>query len=83
MPMKKVRWSASDDAHLKALVGSGASAARASVVLQRSITVTKSRARYLHTPFRSEIELKKARKELYQISADGSFVKGRRFPVMD
>jgi hypothetical protein len=44
-------WTEEDDALLRRLVASGASATRASVALKRSKTHTQARARELGTPF--------------------------------
>ena len=70
MPMKKTPWSDSDIERLKILVGSGASAVRASVALKRGLAVTKNKARDLCIPFRSEAEMKKDRKRMFQNSTD-------------
>jgi hypothetical protein len=59
-----------DVKRLKELVASGASAARASIALKRSIAVTKNKARDLGVPFRPDAELRKERKKIFQNSAN-------------
>ena len=66
---KKVR-SENDVDHLKALVVSGASALRASVVLKRSLSVSKQKARDLGAPFRPEAELKEQRRQIFRNSTE-------------
>jgi hypothetical protein len=51
MPIKTKPWSDADNARLKALVASGASAFRASAAFNRPINVIRERARKLGTPF--------------------------------
>jgi hypothetical protein len=76
---KKV-WSEGDAERLKSLVTSGASALRASVVMKRSLSVTKLKARDLGVPFQSEAELRAKRRQIFQNSADGPRI-GSRLPI--
>jgi hypothetical protein len=52
------------------MVASGASALRTSVILKRSVAVTKNKARDLGIPFRSEADLRKERQHIFQNSSD-------------
>jgi len=61
MKAKYGLWSEEEVNQLKALVASGASALRASVVLRRSVLQIKKKARNLSVPFHSEAELRKKR----------------------
>jgi hypothetical protein len=63
-------WTEDDVKRLRGLVASGASAARASVALKRSIAITKNKARDLGIPFRRDAELRKERKKIFQNSTD-------------
>jgi hypothetical protein len=45
------RWSAAQIEHLTALIDAGTSAARTAIVLKRSITVVRAKARSLGKPF--------------------------------
>ena len=79
MGSKKQAWSESDIERLKEFVASGASALRASVALKRTLAVTKNKARDLGIPFRSEMELKAKRRQVFQNSTDSWHV-SRRLP---
>jgi hypothetical protein len=70
VPTKYTPWSESDVQRLSSLVASGASAARASVALKRSIAVTKNKARDLGVPFRPDAELRKERQKIFQNSTN-------------
>jgi len=63
-------WTEDDVKRLKELVASGASVARASIALKRSIAVTKNKARDLGVPFRPDAELRKERKKIFQNSTN-------------
>jgi hypothetical protein len=45
------KWTTADIGHLVLLIDSGSSAARAAIVLKRSISVVQSKARSLGKPF--------------------------------
>jgi hypothetical protein len=70
VPTKYTPWSESDIEQLKTFVASGASAARTSVALRRSIAVTRNKARELGVPFRPDAELRKERKKIFQNSTN-------------
>jgi hypothetical protein len=75
--VKKKAWSDEDTERLRALVASGASALRASVVLRRSLSVTKNKARSLGVPFPSEAELRAKRRRIFLNSTDGPWASAR------
>jgi GcrA cell cycle regulator len=64
-------WSEEDIDRLKALVTSGASAIRASVILKRSLKQIKKNARELGIPFPSDADLRIKRRQIFQNSVDG------------
>jgi hypothetical protein len=55
-------WTAADIEHLKQLVASGVSAARAAVIFRRSIVSVKAQAKRFGFPFPDERVLKRERK---------------------
>jgi len=66
MEQKRKIWSGKDLENLRALVLSGASAVRASVVLKRPLKAIKIKAKKLGVPFRHERELKNERRGILQ-----------------
>jgi hypothetical protein len=70
MRSKHTAWSEEEIHRLKKLVALGASALRASVVLQRSLKMIKRKARDVGTPFSSEAELRAKRRGIVLNSGD-------------
>jgi hypothetical protein len=66
-PVRYRIWTEEDAERLKALILSGASAARASAALRRPLTTVKLKAREMGMPFRHDRELKK---ELQRVLKD-------------
>jgi hypothetical protein len=56
-------WTDEADQHLKALMASGASVARAATIFQTSINTIRERARKLGTPFPTLIEARRKLRE--------------------
>jgi hypothetical protein len=67
--VKKKAWSEADCERLKAFVASSASPLRSSVALKRSVRATKNKARELGAPFRTESEMKKDRRQIFDTLA--------------
>jgi GcrA cell cycle regulator len=63
-------WSEEELDRLKAVVASGASALRASVILKRSLKQIKKKARELGVPFPSEADLRTMRRQIFHNSVD-------------
>ena len=64
-------WTDQDVERLRALVGSGASALRVSVILKRSLSMIKKKAHDIGAPFPSEAELRAKRRFIFENSING------------
>lgn len=73
MGLKKRSWSDDEFERLKALVSSGVSALRVSVVLKRPIKAVKLKAKAIGTPFPHDSELKKERQRKQMANANGDY----------
>jgi hypothetical protein len=62
----KMSWTEEDLARLKAMIESGASPARASVVFRRSVLSVQNQARKLGTPFPARRVVKRERLAKYE-----------------